>query len=455
MATMLLRDADLLLTMDADDGRIPRGGLFVRDNVIERVGIMEDLPTEADRVVDASGMVVLPGLINTHHHLYQTLTRALPGAQDSELFDWLTRLYPIWGEMDDQAVYLSAVIGMAELALSGCTTTTDHLYIYPNDSSLDATIRAAAEIGIRFHPTRGSMSLGQSKGGLPPDHVVEEEDAILRDCQRVIEQYHDPRPYAMVRIGLAPCSPFSVTGDLMREAAALARSYEKVYLHTHVAETLDEEEFCEQQFGVRPAEYMRQLGWVGPDVWWAHAIWLNEGEIRMLADTGTGVAHCPSSNMRLGSGIAKIREMRDAGVNVGLAVDGSASNDSGDLMLEARTALLLQRVGKGAPAFSVLEALELATVGSAAVIGREDLGRLAPGQAADFIGIKLDRLALAGGAIHDPVASLLLCTPRGVDLSVINGNVVVQNGKLSGFELAPLIDQHNRIAGEMAAKHPL
>ncbi len=455
MATMLLRDADLLLTMDADGGRIPRGGLFVRDNVIERVGIMEDLPTEADRVIDASGMVVLPGLINTHHHLYQTLTRALPGAQDSELFDWLTRLYPIWGEMDDQAVYLSAVIGMAELALSGCTTTTDHLYIYPNDSSLDATIRAAAEIGIRFHPTRGSMSLGQSKGGLPPDHVVEEEDAILRDCQRVIEQYHDPRPYAMVRIGLAPCSPFSVTGDLMREAAALARSYEKVYLHTHVAETLDEEEFCEQQFGVRPAEYMRQLGWVGPDVWWAHAIWLNEGEIRMLADTGTGVAHCPSSNMRLGSGIAKIREMRDAGVNVGLAVDGSASNDSGDLMLEARTALLLQRVGKGAPAFSVLEALELATVGSAAVIGREDLGRLAPGQAADFIGIKLDRLALAGGAIHDPVASLLLCTPRGVDLSVINGNVVVQNGKLSGFELAPLIDQHNRIAGEMAAKHPL
>ena len=241
----------------------------------------------------------------------------------------------------------------------------------------------------------------------------------------------------------------------MREAAALARSFEKVYLHTHVAETLDEEEFCEQQFGVRPAEYMRQLGWVGPDVWWAHAIWLNEGEIQMLADTGTGVAHCPSSNMRLGSGIAKIREMRDAGVNVGLAVDGSASNDGNDLMLEARMALLLQRVGKGASAFTVLEALELATAGSASVIGREDLGRLAPGQAADFIGIKLDRLALSGGAIHDPAAALLLCTSHGVDLSVINGQVVVEDGRLSGIDLAPMIAQHSQIAEAMAAKHPL
>jgi len=406
-------------------------------------------------VLDASGMVVLPGLINTHHHLYQTLTRALPGAQDAELFDWLTRLYPVWGEMDDEAVYHSALIGLAEMALSGCTTSTDHLYIYPNDSTLDATIRAAADLGIRFHPTRGSMSLGQSAGGLPPDRLVEAEDAILADCQRVIQRHHDPEPYSMLRVGLAPCSPFSVTGDLMREAAALARSYDKVYLHTHVAETQDEERFCLEKFGVRPAEYMRQLGWVGPDVWWAHAVWLDEAEIQMLAETGTGVAHCPSSNMRLGSGIAKIRQMRQSGVKVGIALDGSASNDSNDLLLEARMALLLQRVAQGASAFTVLEALELATLGSAAVIGRDDLGKLAPGKAADFIGVRLDRLELAGGAVHDPVAALLLCTPHGVDLSVINGRVVVRSGRLEGIEVEPLIERHNQLARAMAARHPV
>ncbi|HLF36385.1 MAG TPA: 8-oxoguanine deaminase [Anaerolineales bacterium] len=455
MSTLLVKNAELLLTMDPPAGRIAGGGLFVRDNVIEQVGPSEGLPTEADRVIDASGMLVLPGLINTHHHLYQTLTRALPGAQDVELFAWLTRLYPVWGEMDDGAVYASALIGMAELLLSGCTTTTDHLYIYPNGSSLDATIRAAQEIGIRFHPTRGSMSLGKSKGGLPPDHLVEVEADILRDCRRVIERYHDPRPYSMLRVGLAPCSPFSVTADLMRETAALARSSKQVTLHTHVAETLDEERFCLEQFGARPAEYMRRLGWVGPDVWWAHAIWLNDEEIQMLAETGTGVAHCPSSNMRLGSGIAKIREMRDAGVKVGIAVDGSASNDGNDVLLETRMALLLQRVGKGAAAFAVQDALELATLGSAAVIGRDDLGRLAPGKAADLIGYRLDRLEFAGGAVHDPVAALLLCTAKGVDLSVINGRIVVEDRQLLGFDLPGAIAKHNSIAAAMAARHPL
>ncbi len=455
MSTLLVKNADLLLTLDPGLGRIPGGGVFVRDNFIEQVGPSAGLPPMADRVFDAAGMLILPGLINTHHHLYQTLTRALPGAQDVELFDWLTRLYPVWGEMDDEAVHTSALIGMAELILNGCTTTTDHLYIYPNGSSLDATIRAAQEIGIRFHPTRGSMSLGRSKGGLPPDHLVESEAGILRDCQRVIERYHDPKPYSMLRIGLAPCSPFSVTGDLMRETAALARSSERVGLHTHVAETLDEERFCVDRFGARPAEYMRRLGWVGPDVWWAHAIWLNDGEIQMLAETGTGVAHCPSSNMRLGSGIAKVREMRDAGVRVGIAVDGSASNDGNDVLLETRMALLLQRVGKGAAAFAVQEALELATLGSAAVIGREDLGRLAPGQAADLIGYRLDRLEFAGAAIHDPVAALLLCTAKGVDLSVINGRIMVEDRQLLGFDLAGVIAKHDAIAAAMAARHPL
>ena len=455
MPTLLLKNAAALLTMDPRQPLIEAGGLLVRDNVIELAGPSADLPQQADSVLDASGMVVLPGLINTHHHLYQTLTRALPGAQDAELFDWLTRLYPVWGEMDDEAVYHSALVGLAEMALSGCTSSTDHLYMYPNDSSLDATIRAAADLGIRFHPTRGSMSLGQSAGGLPPDRLVEAEDAILADCQRVIQRYHDPAPYSMLRVGLAPCSPFSVTGDLMRQTAALARSYEKVYLHTHVAETRDEERFCLEKFGVRPAKYMRQLGWVGPDVWWAHAIWLDEDEIQMLAETGTGVAHCPSSNMRLGSGIAKIRQMRDSGVKVGIALDGSASNDANDLLLEARMAMLLQRVAKGASAFTVLEALELATLGSAAVIGRDDLGQLAPGKAADFIGVRLDRLELAGGAVHDPVAALLLCTPHGVDLSVINGRVVVRNGRLEGIELEPLIERHNQLARAMAARHPV
>jgi len=454
MTTLLLKNADLLLTMDAPQRRIPKGGLFARDGVIEKVGPTSELPDKADEVIDASGMIVMPGLINTHHHLYQTLTRALPGAQDTELFDWLIRLYPIWGELSDEAVHVSATVGLAEMILSGCTTSTDHLYLFPNDCTLDAEIRAAAELGVRFHPTRGSMSLGTSKGGLPPDHVVQSEDVILTDCQRVIERYHDPEPYSMLRIGLAPCSPFSVTPDLMREAAKLARSYDKVSLHTHVAETMDEESFCLETFGARPAEYMRQLGWVGEDVWWAHAIWLNDDEIKMLADTGTGVAHCPSSNMRLGSGIAKVREMRAAGVNVGIAVDGSASNDSCNILAETRNAMLLQRVTKGAAAFTVMDALELATTGSAAVIGRADLGRLTPGMAADFIGLKLDRLEFAGGAVHDPVAALLLCTPSGVDFSVVQGKRIVDDGHIIGLDLERTIARHNELAVEMAAKHP-
>lgn len=455
MTTLLIKDAEVLLTMDAHRPTIRQGGMFIRDQVIEQVGETENLPQRADRVVDARGIIVAPGLINTHHHLYQTLTRAVPGANDAELFDWLVRLYPIWGELTQEAVYTSAFVGMAEMILTGCTTTTDHLYLYPNDCTIDAEIKAAADLGMRFQPTRGSMSLGRSKGGLPPDHVVQEEDAILKDCQRVIEQHHDPNRYAMVRIGLAPCSPFSVTTNLMREAARLARSYDNVLLHTHVAETRDEEQFCIERFGARPAAYMEQVGWVGSDVWWAHAIYLNDAEIAMLARTGTGVAHCPSSNMRLGSGIAKIREMRDQGVKVGLAVDGSASNDTCNVIGEARNALLLQRVAKGAAAFSVMEALSLGTVGSAAVLNRDDIGQLAPGKAADFIGVKLNRLEMAGGAVHDPVAALLLCPPHGVDISFINGRQVVVDGKLAGVNLEPVIARHNALAREMVARHPL
>lgn len=455
MSTVLIKNAQTVISNDDTIGQIPGGAVFIRDHVIEQVGKAADLPAEADTVIDAAHMAVMPGLINTHHHFCQTLTRAVPGAQDQELFDWLVRLYPIWGEMDGDAIYTSALTAMAELILSGCTTSSDHLYLIPNGASFDDQARAAQKIGIRFHLTRGSMSLGRSQGGLPPDHVVQEEDAILKDCQRVIETYHDPSPYAMLRVALAPCSPFSVTQDLLRQAAVLARSYDNVMLHTHVAETRDEETFCLQNFGMRPAALMHSLGWTGPDVWWAHSVFVNSEEIRLLAETGTGVAHCPSSNMRLGSGVCPVREMLDAGVKVGLGVDGSASNDSSHLFTEARNALLLQRVTNGAAAFSVNEAFQLATKGSAQVLGRPELGVLAPGKAADVIGVRLDTLGMAGGAVHDALGALLLCTVQGVDFSIINGQVVVHKGKLLTLDVEELVEQHNRIARRIVQKHPV
>jgi 8-oxoguanine deaminase len=447
MSSLLLKNAALLITMDGKRRQIEQGGLWVRDNVIEMVGLSSELPQKADRVIDASGMVVLPGLVNTHHHLYQTLTRALPAVQNAELFDWLVTLYPIWAELTAEAVYISAQIGLAELMLSGCTTANDHLYIYPNDVTLDAEIRAAQELGIRFHPCRGSMSLGKSKGGLPPDRAVQTEEEIMADCQRVVDTYHDPTPYAMCRIVIAPCSPFSVTEELMRQSAAWARQ-RGLTLHTHVAETLDEEEFCLQKVGLRPVEYMQELGWVGEDVWYAHAVYLSEEEIDLLAETGTGVAHCPTSNMRLGSGIAPIREMLDRGIKVGLAVDGSASNDSSHMLTEARMAMLLQRVQKGAGALSAQEALEMATLGGAAVLGRDDIGSLSPGKAADFIAVSLGRLEYAGAG-YDPLGALLFCRPVNVDLSVINGRVVVEKGHIVGFDLERAIIRQNEISQEM------
>lgn len=450
MPTLLLQHADMLVTMDAARREIGDGALFVRDHVIAQVGATRELPSTADRVIDARGMIILPGLVNTHHHLYQTLTRALPAAQDADLFHWLKTLYPIWAELTPDAVYTSALVGLAELVLSGCTTAADHLYLFPNGSRLDDEIYAAREIGIRFHPTRGSMSLGESQGGLPPDRVCESEDAILRDSRRVIETFHAPDPYSMCRVALAPCSPFSVTQDLMRESARLARAY-GVRLHTHLAETRDEEEFCLHKFGKRPVDYAEHLEWLGDDVWFAHCVWVNDAEITRYARHGVGVAHCPSSNMRLASGIAPIVKMVRAGVSVGLGVDGSASNDSSHLLAEARQAMLLQRVGGDPRALTARQALELGTLGGARVLGREDIGALAVGQAADFIGIKLERLDFAG-ALHDPVAALVFCTPPRVDLSVINGRVIVQDGQLTTVDLEPLIARHNRIAKAMVER---
>ncbi len=454
MSTLLVRNARLVVTQDQQNRQILDGGLFIRDRVIEQVGKTEELPTHADEVIDARNLAIVPGLVNTHHHFYQTLTRAVPGSQNEELFDWLVRLYPIWGELTEEAVYISTLTAMAEMILSGCTTSSDHLYLYPNNSTLDAQVKAAREIGMRFHVTRGSMSRGRSKGGLPPDHVVQEEDEILKDCQRVIESFHDPEPYAMVRVALAPCSPFSVTSDLMRQAAKLARAYKNVMLHTHVAETRDEESFCIKLFGLRPAAYMQSVDWTGPDVWWAHSIFVDSDEIKMLAETGTGVAHCPSSNMRLGSGICPVREMLDAGVKVGLGVDGSASNDSSHVFTEARQAMLLQRVKNGAAVFSVQEALELASKGGASVLGRDEIGALEPGKAADFVGVNLNTLSMAGGAVHDPLAALLLCTVDKVDLSVINGKVVVRDGRLLTIDVGKLVERHNEIAEEIVSRHP-
>jgi cytosine/adenosine deaminase-related metal-dependent hydrolase len=445
MSTLLLKNATLLVTMDEGGRRIPNGGLFVRDNVIEVVGPTAELPEVADLVIDAREMVILPGLINTHHHLYQTLTRNVPAAQDAALFKWLKVHYPIWAGLDGEAVYVSALVGLAELMLSGCTTSSDHLYIYPNDARIDDEIRAARELGVRFHASRGSMSLGESDGGLPPDSVVEEERAILQDTRRAIETYHDPDAYAMTRVVVAPCSPFSVTPDLMRESAELARAY-GVQLHTHLAETQDEEAFCLEAFGHRPVGYAEELGWMGDDVWFAHGVHVNEEEIRRMARTRTGVAHCPGSNMRLASGIAPVRGYLDAGVPTGLGVDGSASNDASHLLGEARLAMLLQRVLGDPDGMTAEEALWIATRGGAEVLGRDDVGQLAPGKAADFIGLRLDTLDYAGGAVHDAMAATVFCRPKTVDLSVINGKLVVEDGHLLTLDLGPVVERHNAIA---------
>ena len=445
MTTLLLKNADVLVTMDAERREIPDGGVFIRDGVIEAVGPSAELPASADQVISLAGCVALPGLINTHHHMFQSLTRAIPGAQDAELFAWLRRLYPIWSGLSPEMIRVSTLTAMAELILSGCTTSSDHLYLYPNGARLDDSIDAATTLGMRFHAARGSMSVGESAGGLPPDALVESEEAILRDTRRLIETWHDPARYAMTRIVVAPCSPFSVSRDLMRESADLARSY-GVCLHTHLAENDNDVAYSREQFGMTPAEYAEALGWVGHDVWHAHCVKLDAPGIGLFARTGTGVAHCPCSNMRLASGIAPIPAMRDAGVTVGLGVDGSASNDGAQLLGEARQAMLLARVGFGPAAMSARQALELATLGGARVLGRDDIGALAPGMSADVVAFSLDGLALAGAAVHDPVAALLFCAPQNVCHSVINGRLVVSDGQLLPVELPLLVEQHNALS---------
>lgn len=450
-ATILINLA-VVATMDDEGREFSPGAIRFRDGWIEAVGSLRDaFPKEPERarVIDLSGHALLPGLVNTHHHLYQTLTRAVPAVQDVPLFDWLRGLYPLWARLDSEAVHTATMTGLAELALSGCTTAADHQYLFPNDSAIDDQFRAAERVGIRFHASRGSMSLGESDGGLPPDSVVESEEAILEDCERAAALFHDPEPGAMRRVTIAPCSPFSVTPDLMRESAGLARRL-GLRLHTHLAETKDEEEFCRERFGARPVEYAEDLGWAGEDVWFAHAVHTSPGEAERMGRAGTGVAHCPTSNMRLASGIAPVARYQAAGVPVGLGVDGSASNDSGHLLAEVRSAMLLGRLatapGVGSGEMPTARgALRMATRGGARALGRDDIGSLEAGKAADMIAVSLDRIEYAG-ALHDPVAALVMCSPAAVDFSWVHGRPVVERGRLTGVDQEELTARHNRLA---------
>jgi cytosine/adenosine deaminase-related metal-dependent hydrolase len=449
---ILIQNAMAIATMDDQEREFSPGSILIEGNKILKIG--ESLQEPADEIIDATGKVVLPGLINTHHHLFQTLTRNLQAAQDKELFDWLTTLYEVWREITPEAVYLSALVGLGELLLTGCTTSSDHLYLFPAKAPgnlIDMEIQAARELGIRFHATRGSMSLGKSKGGLPPDDCCQSPDVILKDAQRLIETYHDPEDFSMLRLALAPCSPFSVTADLLKETAALARQYQ-VRLHTHLAETKDEENFCLEHFGMRPLDYMEEVDWLGPDVWYAHGIYFNESEIRRLAQSGTGVCHCPVSNLRLASGICPVVPMLEAGVPIGLGVDGSASNDSSDFLGEVRQCMLIHRYASGVTTMPARKALHLATRGSASLLGREDIGSLEPGKAADLIMIDLNRLGYAG-ALHDPIAAIVFAGDSHiVDTSIVNGKIVVKHGKLVFAQEMEIIQKTNQIAQEMVSR---
>jgi cytosine/adenosine deaminase-related metal-dependent hydrolase len=440
----LIRNARLVLTMDDAGSEIPNCDILMRDGVIVEVG--QGL-SSAGQVLDAAGCLVTPGLVNTHHHLYQSLTRAVPGGQDALLFGWLQTLYPIWSRFGPEEMYVSAQVGLAELMLSGCTLTSDHLYLYPNGSRVDDTIAAAADIGMRFHPTRGSMSIGESDGGLPPDSLVEDERAILEDCIRVIDAHHDASDGSMCRVGVAPCSPFSVSRDLMRDAAVLARD-KRVMLHTHLAENDEDIAYSLEKFGCRPGQYAQDLGWTGDDVWHAHCVKLDDQEIDLFARSGTGVAHCPCSNCRLGSGIAPVRQMRDAGVKVGLGVDGSASNDVGNLVLEARQSMLLQRVSLGADAMSAREALRIATRGGAEVLGRDDCGQIAIGKRADIAIWDMNGIEAAGTW---DTAALLLAGPTQVRDLFIEGRRVVASGQITSIDLSKTIARQNAMAMALAS----
>jgi cytosine/adenosine deaminase-related metal-dependent hydrolase len=472
MTSLLIHRAHCIATMDDAQTELKDASLLIRDGRIERIIAAsentDELRKQVDEVIDASRHVVVPGLINTHHHMYQSLTRAIPAVQNAELFSWLKGLYPIWVGLTPEMVRVSSQVAMAELLRSGCTTSSDHLYIYPNGVRLDDSIEAAHTIGIRFTATRGSMSVGQSQGGLPPDSVVEKEPAILKETQRLIETWHDAHFGSMTHVAVAPCSPFSVSQDLMRESATLARAYQ-VRLHTHLAENDHDIAYTKEKFNCTPAQYAQDLGWVGEDVWHAHGVRLDDEGTYLFARTRTGIAHCPCSNMRLASGILPLRKMLDAGVPIGLGVDGSASNDGAHLLNEARQAMLLARVTKamapprlengrsvfgcdlGPAEMTPRDALRLATRGGAQVLGRaHELGQITAGFCADIALFRTDTLSMAGGAVHDPVGALLLCASDHADYTIVNGRVVVRQGQITTVDMGPLLGRHNQLALQLA-----
>ncbi len=471
MTTLLIHNAHTIATLNDAGDELSNASIYVRNNCIEAIGPAHALPSTADRVIDAEHHVVIPGMVNTHHHMSQSLTRAIPGVQNAELFSWLRGLYPIWAGLQPDMIYASTQTAMAALLLSGCTTSSDHLYIYPNGVKLDDCIHAAREIGMRFVATRGSMSVGQSKGGLPPDRVVEQEDAILKDTQRLITQFHDASHGAMTQVAVAPCSPFSVSQDLMRLSAEMARHY-GVRLHTHLAENDHDIAYSLEKFNRTPTQYAEDLGWLGDDVWHAHCVKLDDEGISLFAATRTGIAHCPCSNMRLASGIAPIRKMIEAGVPVGLGVDGSASNDAAHMVNEARQAMLLARLRKSLESPQVTaqgqtvfgcdtapmemtarDALRLATRGGAEVLGRKDIGQLSVGYCADMALFDLRSLSFAGGAVHDAIGSLMLCASAPASYTIVNGRVVVSEGQLATLDLGRVIERHNQFAKQLAQGH--
>ncbi len=450
--TLLVKNIHTLVTMDSQRREIRDGAIFVKGNIIDAVGTTEQLPKTADEVLDLKGRyLVMPGMVNCHHHFYQVLTRVVK--PDGTLFPWLKELYPIWANMHSNDIYLSAQLAASELLLSGCTTSSDHLYILPNDCTIDDEIRALHDIGMRFTAVRGSMSIGESKGGLPPDSVVEDEGDILKDSQRLIEQYHDNSRHSMLRMALGPCSPFTISENLMRESANLAMNYQGVGLHTHLAENHDDIDYMTKNYKMRPAPWTEKVGWLNDRVWHAHCVRLDNKDMGMFAKAGVAACHCPASNMRLGSGAAPIRAMRDAGMDVALGVDGSASNDTSNLINEARLALLLARAREeDVTGMSAREALEIATLGGAKALSRDDIGHLAKGMCADFIAFDTERRPFVG-AHADPVAALVLCQTDYVDYSYVNGKKVVDQGQLTSIDYPALAEKTRKAAIKLSSSH--
>ena len=437
---VVIKNADLVISMDEGRRILTDHDIVISQGEIQTVEKNTQL-NGGEEIIDAAGCLVTPGLVNTHHHLFQSLTKAVPGGQNALLFGWLQTLYPIWSRFGPEEIRISTILGLSELALSGCTMSSDHLYLFPNGITLDDTIHAAYEVGLRFYPTRGSMSIGESLGGLPPDNLVEKEKDIIKDCIRVVDKFNDINPSSMIRVGLAPCSPFSVTRELMRDTAILARD-KGVTLHTHLAENDEDIAYSLEKFGCRPGQYAEDLGWTGKDVWHAHCVKLDTHEINLFARSHTGVSHCPCSNCRLGSGIAPIREMLSNGVNVGLGVDGSASNDSGSLVSEARQALLLQRVSNGADAMSAMDALELATRGGADILGRQECGRIQVGARGDLAIWDISGIDSAGS--WDP-AAMLLAGPRKVKHLIVEGRIIVYDGNLITINMEEVLKEVKRL----------